>query len=396
MISTKKYGITAIAIFLLFAGFSAPAWQRLMNFSVFAMPICWVSLFLLVQFGLPQLGTYGKLVHRGTMQSCAVLGALMKLALCFLLAAFLKELAPSPYDHTPLGVLYNLLALLPLLAARETVRAYGLGLAIYLPRWRVPLMVFTTLLLTATQWNWAKLTGSGKSLFIAVCSETLPVLAENLAAGVLVWYGGPTTSMLYLGILQVFERLFPVLPNLGWLAKSAIGICYPVFFAQILKARYEVLNHEVLPDREENFGSYIASISAAVLFCWFCVGVFRYYPSVVLTGSMEPLIQPGDAVVIRKLKTEAELEQLREGDIINFKREDITITHRILTIKKDEAGNLSFVTKGDNNDSPDQQEVAPNDIQGTVEKIVPKVGLPVLLLKSQEEIPEGVVQNGAK
>ena len=396
MTGEKKYGIAAAALFCLLALFSAPAWQTRMELSSFAMPLCWGGLFLWAVLGLPWPGTYGKRVHRGTVQGCAVLGALLRLGVCFLLAAFLKELAPTPYDLSPKGMLHNLLALVPLLAARETVRAYGLGLAARLPCRRAALVACTTVLLLCTELNFAKFSLSGKALFVALCTDTLPAVAENIAAGVLVWYGGPGAGMLYLGILRLFERLFPVLPNLSWLAKSAIGICYPVFLAQVTKARYETADHQVLPQREEHFGSYIAGIAAAVLFCWFCVGVFRYYPSVVLTGSMEPLILPGDAVLIKKLRTEAELEQLKAGDIINFKREDITITHRILTVKKDAAGNFSFVTKGDNNDSPDRQEVQPNDVQGTVERVVPKVGLPVLLLKSQETIPEGVVSDGAK
>ena len=65
--------------------------------------------------------------------------------------------------------------------------------------------------------------------------------------------------------------------------------------------------------------------------------------------------------------------------------------NRITKIQKDEAGNLSFNTKGDNNASEDVQEVAPGDIKGIVTGSVPKVGLPVLWIKGNQEVPEGVV-----
>lgn len=106
---------------------------------------------------------------------------------------------------------------------------------------------------------------------------------------------------------------------------------------------------------------------------------------------MEPVIYPGDVILIKKLTKEEEVYKLKEGDIITFKIEDITITHRIKEIKSDEAGNLSFVTKGDNNDTEDSWIVLPNDLRGTVRNVVPKVGLPVLLIHSVNNIPEGVI-----
>ena len=37
-----------------------------------------------------------------------------------------------------------------------------------------------------------------------------------------------------------------------------------------------------------------------VLIIWFAVGLFPIYPSVIITGSMEPLIKPGDIVLLKK------------------------------------------------------------------------------------------------
>ena len=98
-------------------------------------------------------------------------------------------------------------------------------------------------------------------------------------------------------------------------------------------------------------------------------------------------------MLIQKLSSEGEIYRLSEGEIINFKRDKITITHRIVGVIKDEAGNVSFQTKGDNNDSADVQPVLPNDINGTVRQVIPKVGLPVLLMKSGEAVPEGVTDH---
>ena len=106
---------------------------------------------------------------------------------------------------------------------------------------------------------------------------------------------------------------------------------------------------------------------------------------------MEPVIYPGDVVLIQKMLKEEDIEGLKEGDIINFQRGTITITHRIEEILRDEAGNLSFVTKGDNNKSRDEQVVLPNDVKGIIVQVVPKVGIPILWVKSGNTVPEGVI-----
>jgi len=89
---------------------------------------------------------------------------------------------------------------------------------------------------------------------------------------------------------------------------------------------------------------------------------------------------------------EEDIQKLSEGDIINFDRDDkINITHRIKKVKIDENGNRTFITKGDNNKSEDSQEVDPNDIRGIVHHWIPKIGLPMLMLKAKNDVPEGVV-----
>ena len=77
--------------------------------------------------------------------------------------------------------------------------------------------------------------------------------------------------------------------------------------------------------------------------------------------------------------------------VINFKRGDINITHRIIKIDKDKAGNLKFITKGDNNKSADVDPVKPDDVNGSIVKVIRKIGTPVLLLKSSKEVPDNVV-----
>lgn len=96
---------------------------------------------------------------------------------------------------------------------------------------------------------------------------------------------------------------------------------------------------------------------------------------VVLTGSMLPEIQVKDVVVTKKVEANA----LKVGDIITFASSDsrfagTIITHRILKKNQDADGNITFQTKGDNNNVADSALVQPNNIYGKVILKIPKLG----------------------
>lgn len=92
----------------------------------------------------------------------------------------------------------------------------------------------------------------------------------------------------------------------------------------------------------------------------------------VVSGSMEPTIHVGDMIVI-----DTKVESYEKDDIITFY--DVNgsfVTHRILNIN----GN-KMITKGDNNDSPDE-EMNTDSIVGKVVKTIPSAGKILASLKS--------------
>lgn len=84
---------------------------------------------------------------------------------------------------------------------------------------------------------------------------------------------------------------------------------------------------------------------------------------VVLSGSMEPAISPGDVVIVNEVKPEA----IDQGDVITFRRsgESIPTTHRVIEVKETDGG-VQFVTKGDNNEAPDHTSVRGEQVAGRV------------------------------
>lgn len=374
-----------------------PLWRDRVSGDIILFLILYGTMIFLLFAVFPPVFAVRRRGLQDRVRIYAFTGAAIFLAIRFLLSIFLRRLAESPYDHSPSGILQNVLLVGLRLFFREAVRVYALAVILRRPKHRKALIFLLTFLLAATEINVLKFLKlpEQKEIFIEITEHVLPSFAQGFLLTILSLYGGLSASLFYAASIALFQRLFPVLPGLPWLAESAIGLCFPVFYAFYIKEEQEGEEYGRMAARRNGFSpSYIISLVLLTAFYWFSVGVFPIYPSTILTGSMEPGIKPGDIVLIRRFHSEAELDQLREGDIINFRREGIVITHRILRIQKDAAGNLSFITKGDNNVSEDQEAVLPNDINGPVVKVLPKLGSYQLLLHSGENRAEGVVETG--
>ena len=98
--------------------------------------------------------------------------------------------------------------------------------------------------------------------------------------------------------------------------------------------------------------------------------VFGYKPFIVLSGSMETQIHIGDLIITKIVDPST----LKMDDVIAFRdAEDTVTTHRIINIiEKD--GIKYFVTKGDNNNSQDQNLVELEDVEGIYITRIPYVG----------------------
>lgn len=388
-----KYDICLGVLLALLVCLHIPPVKQALSVSPFVLPSIWSGLILLMGGLMPCVHVPGRICYRQYILGYAFSGAIAFVAAGFLLGVFLGKLSATPYDISPKGVFYNILSLVPALWAREQIRAYGIGTVFRKKRNPVLGAVLITFLFAVIEINYDRAASlrDTAAVFIYIARDVVPVILKSMVLSFLVYYGGAGSGIIYSLTAAVFQRVFPFLPSLSWLADSALGIAFPVLYSLFLLEKYQQLAGERMEREEEHVAGYGLALGASVIFAWFVAGVFPVYPSVVLTGSMEPGIFPGDAILIRKLSEEKEIYQLKTGDVINFKRDNITITHRILEVKTDEAGNVSFRTKGDNNKSPDSELVKPNDINGTVLTAVPKVGIPVLLMKSAESVPEGVV-----
>lgn len=95
-------------------------------------------------------------------------------------------------------------------------------------------------------------------------------------------------------------------------------------------------------------------------------------PLTVLSGSMEPVLSPGDVVVVRPVAA----DDLRTGDVVTFQPvsdDPSLVTHRVVGIGSTGGGDRVFTTRGDANGA-DDDPVTADQVMGRVVYSVPLVG----------------------
>ena len=97
------------------------------------------------------------------------------------------------------------------------------------------------------------------------------------------------------------------------------------------------------------------------------------FPMIVLTDSMYPEISAGDLIICNT----AEPEEIRVDDVISFfdpmGSGTSVVTHRVLEIVQED-GQLSYRTKGDNNNAEDQVLVPQDNLVGIYRSRIPGLG----------------------
>jgi signal peptidase len=188
--------------------------------------------------------------------------------------------------------------------------------------------------------------------------------------------------MIYLGVIRAFGYLSPYLPSPELIPRMLFFVFVPLVSVYIIMNMYsrEAAVYERGRQRDDITPGWVMTSVLSILIVWFTVGVFPIFPSVILTGSMEPGIMPGDIVLVEKTGT----RKVEVGDIVMFhsgeEGEGIYITHRVIE-KTSETGETLYKTKGDNNSVADHGTVNTGQIKGKVIAVVPYVGKLTLFLR---------------
>lgn len=220
---------------------------------------------------------------------------------------------------------------------------------------------------------------SAYNTFILIALTILPAITTNIACTYISKNTGYKPVILYLLVTELYLYLLPIVPDPNEYLVSIINLILPLVLLYRLHSFFEKEKDE-FQVRSYKKSSAVGMIIPAVIIVFLVYitsGYFKYYAIAVASGSMSPVFDKGDVVVVEKIKDN--YGDLKEGDIIAFKYNNVVVIHRIINIIKDD-GKYYFYTKGDANNVADNYSVEEEMIVGVVKIWVPYVGLPTVWL----------------
>jgi len=301
----------------------------------------------------------------------------------YIIGGLFSGFGKSPSSFTPLGIVKNIFYVSTMLIGMELSRAWLVTR--FAKKHSFLVLILVTLLFTFISIPLAQITGFQLKIASSnqVISSWMPLLAENLAASTLVMTAGAGASLAYRGLLAAFWWLCPILPALDWPLKGLIGTVIPIIGMMVINDFYTSQASRVRSRKKMRSNAlptgWIFTAIGCVAIVWFATGVLPIKPSLVPTGSMVPVINPGDVVLTTAVNTEA----IKLGEIIEYKnsKENINVVHRVIEIGGD-VQTRYFITKGDANNTPDADPVSPQAILGREIFIIPKLGWISIAMKN--------------
>ena len=220
---------------------------------------------------------------------------------------------------------------------------------------------------------------NNEQLVSNIFSIMIPCILENILLTYLVTISEVKTIYAYFIPSLISKYFVPILPDLDWFYRLLLQIILYIFIYSFVSNEYllKVLRRPPKSEKGQNIFYYL-SVSIVIVLGLFVAGFFKYQPVAVLTYSMDPTFTRGDAVIIKKMDS-SEKKLLQKDDVIQYRRKDTTVIHRIVDIV-DNQRERGYILKGDNNESDDPFIVYDNQIIGKATLIIPKLGYPSVWL----------------
>lgn len=305
--------------------------------------------------------------------------ALIFVVFNFLLGIFVSGFANNPYDNSLEGIMHNFWIFGSVIVAMELVRSSLMNSKIGVNK--IAMQFIMVIIFTAVEINFLSLRTEMADIYgiFKFSGLTLvPLLILNSLLTFSANYGGPFPGIYYRMIIYISLWVAPILPDHEWIVTSLLSALIPflalLLFDHRLKQKELKLSRKTLDKIDPKSWVYRFAVIGIVML--FFLGVTPIYPINIVSNSMYPKIHIGDVVLIKKV----EVDEIKLGDIIQYRKEKYSIIHRVTKITKKD-GIIFINTKGDNNKDADNTVTTYKTLMGKVIMIVPKVGLPNVWLK---------------
>lgn len=306
-----------------------------------------------------------------------IVATLVYIIIYFLCGLFVT-FGRNPYSNTILGLLTNFWVTGIVILGREYTRYKIISSTRKKDKIIVNVLIVT--IFTIIEFDIVSFIGSITNVslvFKQVVSVLIPVIVKNILFTTIVQKYSCKSAIIYEIVIKVFFWIAPILPNSPWILVAILDTTILLILLVYVQANIENTQSIILKGREENTSPEDIIKLGVVLVpaVCFAVGLFPIHPKAIATASMYPEIEVGDVVIVKK----CEINDINEGDVIEYQIEDQNIVHRV-TKKELEHNVFKITTKGDNNNSEDAKPVYEEQIIGKVIFKIKYLGLPSVWL----------------
>lgn len=348
-------------------------------------PLFWIGLALFLKFAIPK--TYERKKLRREIISY-ILIASFSFIIIYIISGVFVTFGKNPYATTLKGYIINLWIFMSVIIAKEYIR-YLLINNVY-DKDKISIAFYVSIVYVIIDLGLNRFIMADRIstlLIIKLVSQVLlPSIAKNTLFSYIAMYSNYYPAVLYEFITNTYQWLAPVLPNSPWIIIVVVESMIPVIL--FLYIRYMKLRNDLFKSREAIINSdprnIIPLVVVIVFATWFALGIFPIAPISIASASMEEELYIGDVAIIKKCNS----NDVVVGDIIQYQMEGYTVVHRIIE-KKQSNGRVTFITKGDNNNSPDANPVSEDQLIGKVIYKIKYIGYPAIwlhLIQVQDEL----------
>ncbi|MBE6149661.1 MAG: signal peptidase I [Firmicutes bacterium] len=183
--------------------------------------------------------------------------------------------------------------------------------------------------------------------------------------------------IIYRLVTILYAYIIPIVPNIYVFFRSVIRMIYPYVIYLILDYTYAKTTYTTdYVDQRKKAINTTSLVIFAVLLSMLVSCQFRFGILVIGSPSMTGTINKGDAAVFERYET----QDIKEGMIIIFNKNNLRIIHRVIEIQKVN-GETRYYTKGDANAQPDDGYITDKDIIGVSLFKIKYIGYPSIWLR---------------
>ena len=282
------------------------------------------------------------------------------------------------YDTSISGIIYNIKTLIIPIICIELIR----HTIINSNEKNTKIILIISIMLILLEINYGVIKNiytDSEKLFKYIVQIILPAIALNMSFVYIVQKGGYKTTLSYRIPRELFFIIIPFYPS-NWFLEATTGIVIPALIYFLFK--FIISERKIFRtsrnSKSINKVGLITSIVVSIFIIAFMLGLFKYEPIAILSNSMHPVYNRGDAIIYEKL-SDTDLKKIEKNSIILYRIDNQSVAHRVVNVIQ-ENGSVKYQTKGDNNNAPDMDLVDPSQIQGVYVFHIKYIGYPSVWL----------------